>query len=461
MLFPIESVKIENFRGLRDIMLTLDPHVTVLFGSNASGKTSVLDAVALALATYPRRLGRRENRRFGKGDLRLPWLDRPDVGERRGVEAVFAQIEVRTRAARWGVHHQRPWTEVDPAGLKSTTELDALVDTWASTQAAQPRGAPGEALPLVAAYGTERAVVAIPERERNFAEEVERLEALDDALTANLSFKTVFEWFQIEQYEEFEERSRRRDFDYFRPSLQWVRRAIERSQLRCRNPRVETRPIRMMVDFEHDLSTVTEVHEVPPAEPLDITSLSDGYRTHFALVVDIARRMVQLNPSDDLNDPVRGTNTEAIILIDEVDLHLDPVWQGRVVAGLRAAFPNAQFVLTTHSEQVLGSVEAKCVRKLVWSGGEMAVEPVPFAQGATGEEILVELMGAPVRVPGPVTEELEKYAALVGEDRAGSPEAQALRKRLDEALPGTTALETLDLDIERRELLAKFRKDDK
>lgn len=409
MLFPIESVKIENFRGLRDVTLTLDPHVTVLFGSNASGKTSVLDALAIALAVYPQQLGRREIRRFEKGDLRLPWLDRPDVGERRGVEAAFAQIEVRTREVRWGVHHQRPWTEVDRARFKSTNELDALVRFWVATQAAQPRGAPGETLPLVAAYGTERAVVAIPERERNFAEEVDRLEALDEALSANLSFKAVFEWFQIKQYEEFEERSRRRDFDYVDPALQWVRRAVERAQLRCRNPRVETRPLRMMVDFEHDLGTSAKGHEVPPTEPLDITSLSDGYRTHFALVVDIARRMVQLNPSDDLNDPVRGTNTEAVILIDEVDLHLDPVWQGRVVAGLRAAFPNAQFVLTTHSEQVLGSVEAKCVRKLVWSGGELAVEPVPFAQGATGEEILVELMGAPVRVPGPVTQELGKY----------------------------------------------------
>jgi predicted ATP-binding protein involved in virulence len=448
MLFPIESVKIENFRGLRDVTLTLDPHVTVLFGSNASGKTSVLDALALALAAYPHRLGRKESRQFGKADLRLPWLDRPDVGERRGVEAAFAQIEVRTRSVSWGGHHQRRWTEVEPARLKSTDTLDALVDTWAAKQAAQPRGAPGEALPLVAAYGTERAVVAIPERERNFAEEVDRLEALDEALTANLSLKAVFEWFQIEQYEEFEERSRRRDFDYVRPALEWVRRAVERAQLRCRNPRVETRPIRMMVDFEHNLSTT---------EPLDITSLSDGYRTHFALVVDIARRMVQLNPSDDLNDPVRGTNTEAVILIDEVDLHLDPVWQGRVVAGLRAAFPNAQFVLTTHSEQVLGSVEAKCVRKLVWSGGELAVDLVPFAQGATGEEILVELMGAPIRVPGPVTQELEKYAALVNEDRANSPEALVLRERLDEALQGTTALETIDRDIERRKLLAKFR----
>jgi predicted ATP-binding protein involved in virulence len=128
---------------------------------------------------------------------------------------------------------------------------------------------------------------------------------------------------------------------------------------------VETRPIRLLVDFEHFDGA---------REPLDMTSLSDGYRTQFALVVDIARRMVQLNPTDDLQDLERGTNSAAIILIDEVDLHLDPIWQARVVQGLQQAFPNAQLVLTTHSEQVLDSVDASCVRRLVWQDGEINTE---------------------------------------------------------------------------------------
>jgi predicted ATP-binding protein involved in virulence len=201
----------------------------------------------------------------------------------------------------------------------------------------------------------------------------------------------------------------------------------------------------MLVDFDHGNGQT---------EPLDISSLSDGYRTHFALVVDVARRMVQLNPNDDLNDEIRGTNSEAIILIDEMDLHLDPTWQASVVRGLQTAFPNAQFILTTHSEQVIGSVEASSVRKLVGGDGEVLVQGVPFAQGATGERILVDLMGAKERVAGPVTQRLRRYLDLVDQGKGGEPEAAALRTRLEGALPGDPQLHQADLEMQRREFIA-------
>jgi predicted ATP-binding protein involved in virulence len=159
---------------------------------------------------------------------------------------------------------------------------------------------------------------------------------------------------------------------------------VGKANLHCENPRIETKPLRMLVDF---------VHESGETEPPDITALSDGYRTHFSLVVDLARRMVQLNPSPDLDDPRRGTNTEAVVLIDEIDLHLDPSWQARVVQGLLDTFPHTQFILTTHSEQVVGSVEVESVRKLVWNDGEVVVEGVPFAQGATDRAQALSILG--------------------------------------------------------------------
>ena len=166
--------------------------------------------------------------------------------------------------------------------------------------------------------------------------------------------------------------------------------------------------------------------------------------------------MVQLNPSDDLEDPVRGTNTASVVIIDEVDLHLDPAWQGRVVQGLLAAFPKTQFVLTTHSEQVLGSIEARQVRHLRWGHGEIFVDDVPFAQGATGERILVELMGAPRRVQGRVTDELERYLRLVGEGKGGDEEALELRRELDDVLPGDPMLQSADLEMQRRRLMNRL-----
>ena len=457
MLFPIKSVRIRNFRGIRDLAIDLDPQVTVLFGSNAAGKTSVLDAIAIGLGAYTNRVPRARGRDFAKsGDLRRPWKSRAAVGEMIGVEKPFAIVEM-TAATQWSATQRRAVqdSEILPR-VPGKDALHALMDPWIRAVLEEPGGvvpasvaANAQTLPLVAAYGTERAVVEIPLRERDFAREFARFEALSDSLSATTRFKSVFEWFRLEEDEERRERGRRANLKYKLPALEWVRRAVERAELRCRNPRVETKPIRMLVDF---------MHENGHPEVLDITSLSDGYRTHFALVVDIARRMVQLNPSDDLSDLRRGTNTEAVILVDEIDLHLDPVWQGRVVAGLRAAFPNTQFVLTTHSEQVLGSVEARSVRKLLWNDGEIAIAGVPFAQGATGEEILVDLMGAPLRVPGPITDNVDRYAELVGQKKEDTEEARALREKLEANPPGPSALTTVDLEISRRQLLEKLKK---
>jgi hypothetical protein len=302
-------------------------------------------------------------------------------------------------------------------------------------------------VPFVAAYGTDRATLDVAPRDQAYERDPQRLMAFDRSLRAGGRFRDVFGWFARMEDEERRERDRRKDFSFLLPDLEWIRLAVAKAELHCRNPRMETRPLRMLVDFEHVDGSI---------ETLDMASLSDGYRTHFSLVVDLARRMVQLNPSADLSDLQRATNTPSIVLIDEVDMHLDPPWQARVVRGLVAAFPKTQFVLTTHSEQVLGSVEAACVHKLVWDDGEILVEPVPFAQGATGERILIDLMGAPARVTGPITALLQEYLTLVSGGAGEQEEAKKIREQLEVAIGHDPALHRADLEMQRRTLMAKL-----
>lgn len=451
VIAPLQTIRIENFRGIRDLSLTLHPKVTVLFGANAAGKTSVLDAIAIGLGAVAARTPKSVGRDFAKtGDLRVPWKDRSDGGEKRGVECSYTRIALQTAAnLRWDVTKLRSAQDrkaaPPPVGTKALHDaLDPLV---LQALDAKP-GSVTSPIPLVAAYGTERAVVELPLRERDFQKEFHRLGGLDQSLRATTRFKTVFEWFRVMEDEERREREKRRDFAYLLPDLEWVRRAVERAELHCQNPRVETKPLHMLVDFDHGAGE---------REALDIGQLSDGYRTHFSLVVDVARRMVQLNPSADLSDPERGTNTEAVVLIDEVDLHLDPPWQSRVIRGLSAAFPNAQLVVTTHSEQVLGSVEAESVRKLTWGDGEILVEPVPFAQGATGERILIELMGAQERVAGPNTEKLTTYIEMVNRGEGETDPAKKLRTELEAALPGDERLHQADLEMQKFKLLSQIK----
>jgi predicted ATPase len=85
---------------------------------------------------------------------------------------------------------------------------------------------------------------------------------------------------------------------------------------------------------------------------LRLSQLSDGKQRLFSLFVDIARQLLLRNPNGIFG---RG---EAIVLIDEIDVHLHPKWQRRIVPALEDLFPNCQFIATTHSPFVIQAVTA-------------------------------------------------------------------------------------------------------
>jgi predicted ATP-binding protein involved in virulence len=120
---------------------------------------------------------------------------------------------------------------------------------------------------------------------------------------------------------------------------------------------------RSLEDLGHGISGVAmEAHEygyvpmvVRNGLPLELRELSDGYQALLVIVFDLMVRYPYL--FTDLPNPLEG---EALIAIDEVDLHLHPRWQRTVVTQLTSMFPKTQFVLTTHSPAVVqGAIDAK------------------------------------------------------------------------------------------------------
>lgn len=90
-----------------------------------------------------------------------------------------------------------------------------------------------------------------------------------------------------------------------------------------------------------------------------------------------------------------GANSVAHVFIDDVDMQLDKPSQAEVIDKLRKRWPNAMLVVTTNSEQVIGSVPSRCVRRVVAVPGDVPrIERVHFADGATAERILIELLDA-------------------------------------------------------------------
>jgi len=123
---------------------------------------------------------------------------------------------------------------------------------------------------------------------------------------------------------------------------------------------------------------------------MPLERLSDGQRTLVLLVADIARRAAQLNPHLGEN---AARDSEGVVLLDEVELHLHPAWQREVLPSLRRAFPKVQFIVTTHSPQVVASVEAGQVLILRATESGRTVEAVPFVEGRDSNSLLLDVFG--------------------------------------------------------------------
>jgi hypothetical protein len=159
-----------------------------------------------------------------------------------------------------------------------------------------------------------------------------------------------------------------------------------------------------------------------PGGAVPWSQLSDGYHVFLGLIGDVARRAVLLN---DHLGPAAVAEAEGVVLVDEVDLHLHPVWQERVVDGLRAAFPRIQWVLSTHSALVLSGAENRQVRHL----HGFRVQPGALhVRGRDVGSILRESLGGPVRAAWGQAQVVALAAAVERGDAAG---ARALMRALE------------------------------
>lgn len=121
-------------------------------------------------------------------------------------------------------------------------------------------------------------------------------------------------------------------------------------------------------------------------EIIFLHQFSDGQRVLFGLIGDIARRLIQLNNIS--NSPLEG---RGIVLIDEIELHLHPNWQQKIILILRDSFPNIQFVITTHSPHVLSTVDKTEIRIIK----DNVVEKPSFqTKGVMSSTILNQIMDA-------------------------------------------------------------------
>ena len=429
----LKSVKIENFRAIDEMHLVLDRQLTIIHGENAHGKTSALRAIAVGLGAIPTLLPDVSGVGFLKKD-------------RRGNEG--ARISLTTfDGINWertsGYSRNKKWFSKSNSEEEPHRHPLKDLKIWLESNALRASGTPFD-LPILAFYGTERAVPNLTKQRGRPKNSTSRYLALSGALSARTSFRELFEWFYLKENEELREQRERRNHDYCLKELSAVRTAISSMIENISEPHVELKPLRFVVSEKLKGNVVAK---------RSLDQSSGGYQVVLALAADLAWRMAQGNPH--LENPLES---EAISLIDEVELHLHPSWQQRILHDLIRTFPNTQFIVSTHSPQVLTTAQSNQIVKLHRENDKIfALRASEATFGAKAGDVLSTVMGVNERPDGNLfVETLKKYNQFVGKGQGNSESALLLRKQLEGLSPHDTALDRADVEIRRQQLLEKM-----
>jgi len=419
-VYKLKRIKINNFRLFETLEINFNNDVNVIIANNGSGKTTILDAIAIAFGSMLTKFPTIQGINFEKKDLRLD--------KNNKYEPYMRIILESTENTLWDRIKKRDSTKKTASdipkayGLKELyTFVDNIVDAENNNLKYN--------MPLVIYYKTNRAVFDAPLRKRNFKKSFNRFESLHRALVNDASFHRLFQWFDAMEDLERRERDTRKSYSYVLPELQNVRDAIESMLPSFKNPRIEVRPLRFLIDWHKDNNTI---------QKLQIEQLSDGYRTILAMVMDISARMSEANPT-------QGNNSKAIILIDELELHLHPKWQQTILSDLRRTFPNAQFIVTTHSVHILSSIKKE--KLFILKDGKMEKTHLRTYGKSIDELLLGSFEIESLRYPK-VAKKINKLQELIYSDEYNEELFFSKLKEVEEDI-GKDDIDVLKLRLEK------------
>lgn len=387
----ISTISLENFRCFKELTVPLHPQLTVIVGKNGVGKTSILEAIAIALGTFLHPFDSISTVSVKKTDALNQYFSMGD-----GVD-VQPQFPVRVSAQGELDGKNVSWSRALNGGNGKTTIVNAKEMTSYSTEQSD-RMMTGDStliLPLIAYYSTGR--LWDYHRAKKSVEFIQsnRSQGYVDCLDGTANVKLMMSWFQKKTFAATQKGS-------ISPEFSAVRRAMEL----CYTFISGHQEVEIQLDADTgELSILyTEVDGSCGKQP--IHQLSDGYKGVISLIADIAYRMATLNPA--LGDRVLN-ETSGVVLIDEVDLHLHPAWQQRILGDLKTIFPKIQFITTTHAPAVIHSVKSENLLAL----NEFRVNEFLYeVYGKDVKSVFRDIMGVPER-PNEVAQLFSDFYSLL------------------------------------------------
>ncbi|RDL29728.1 hypothetical protein DA099_15720 [Photobacterium damselae] len=413
--FIINSLSLYNFRRFSELNIDFDEKLTVIIGDNGAGKTSFADALANVFSWFNNNLEKESvNGNFVKlSDISVMATDYAEL------TCKFQLDQINSFDASLALPIQG-YTGSKSNDVSEIKQFGSIYRSAAKNKLVT--------IPLLAYYSVERSDFELKSSVSEIASgdgEINRYSGLKDALKGNgklddfsklyIELVNLAEGEELKEVKELQDQidslqkmiddvyggekpqdndpylarlntlkekhselSKSKGSAKYQRHLKFVNTAIETLVPDVKNLKVDRSLGKSRILVENFGNNV------------NIAQLSQGQKMLVALTGDLARRLVTLNP--DSPNPLEG---HGIVVIDEIELHLHPKWQQEIVIGLQMTFPNIQFIVTTHSPQVLSTVDNKCIRQICLNkhGYPIIEKPHFQTKGVTSSSILARIMG--------------------------------------------------------------------
>jgi predicted ATP-binding protein involved in virulence len=461
----LKNVQISNFRCFESLSIDLDEQLTVLVAKNGQGKSSVLDAIRIGLWSFVSGFDLARNpasdsaNNINIDDIRM--LKMSD-GQMARQLSPPTQITLTSNSWLYPVDNSLlplesipiSWSRFRTSEAKGTKTKDdenakgmKNIASILQNKVRNLNYEPSLSLFVFGYYGTGRlwSQKRLTEKKKKHdASFYMRLFGYRDCLDPSSSYKHFADWFTWISECYWEERFKQEDkglspdtHSKWKDTILVVQQAID-------DVLQETGWHSLEYSVTHEKSLILKHDE---QGILKVEMLSDGIRGVLAMVGDIAYRCIKLNPHLGIN---AVKETRGIVMIDEVDMHLHPAWQQTILGNLIKAFPKIQFIVTTHSPQVISTVSSHQIR-ILDDGQVHSAEA--GTQGAEASRILRRIFEVDPRPQNePNTKKLNEYLDLVYADKWNNDDAKKKRDELNAIYQDNEpALTEADLYIENRQ----------
>jgi len=411
----LANLNLSDFRKFKTLKIKFDKKLTVFIGDNGAGKTTIVDAISKAISWIASNIVK-------KGGRGRPLLEH-DVN----IDSMtYAEANVQIKIGEKSDYTASLRKTVKGAKDSKDSELEALEELAGLFRIINNyninNGKSEQNLPLLVSYSVNRTNI---KSNKTFNPEKissvslgSRFDAYDKATDGSGNFSDFSEWFMMLHNLAGDDLKRRMDsakkkvdalslasadhedselwdiFSATKLEYEKLNSDFKSKELHIKNFEIVKKAILTTIPSFTDIfvdksSGRVELKVETDGQIINVFQTSQGQRVLLSVIADMVRRLIMLNPS--LNNPLLG---QGIALIDEVELHLHPKWQQGIIKSLTDTFPNIQFILTTHSPQVLSTVDKTCIRQFIEDeyGNIQSVPPKFQTKGVRSADILGEIM---------------------------------------------------------------------